>query len=241
MIEDMMAHVQANPQAASMVRGMINDPAARREMNRLIQNTGADLQMMDALNKGKAKKHRNERPKRKEILKMQKQNKGLLKQPKLASLKVIKITCSRQVKQIEVPTETFPDNCLSKITSDTNAVLGIKEFVYHPGGNVNLDEYVTMLYVEDSKRVNKLIKQKFGAEYGSEVLVIGGTVDNPGELTPEAFAKLPTLKLVEPEIRETTEVVEEKLETPVESESVLEKVDENQDDDTVPKCEIEVV
>lgn len=179
-IEEMMSHVQANPQAASMIRGMVNDPAARREMNRLIQNTGADLQMMDSLNKRK-NKHRNERPKRKEVMKFQKQNKALVKTAKVASFKVIKITASRQLKPIEVPTETFPHCCLIKICTDANATLGVKEFTYLD--RKGCDQYVTLLYVEDAKGVNKLIKQKFGAEYGREVLVLSGTVDNPSELS----------------------------------------------------------
>lgn len=195
MIEEMMSQVQANPQAASMVRGMVNDPAARREMNRLIQSTGADLQMMNSLNKRK-NAHRNDRPKRKEILKLQKTNKSLVKTPKLPTLKILKITASRQVKQIDVPTDTFPHCCLAKITTDTDAILGVKEFLYLVDGK---EKCLTLLYVEDSKGCNKLIKQKFGAEYGREVLVVSGSVDNPdNEFTPTQFERLPLLKLLAP-------------------------------------------
>lgn len=189
MVEEMMAHVQSNPQTASMVRNMVNDPAARREMNRMIQNTGADLQMMNSLKKNKG--HRNERPKRKEILKLQKQNKALMRAPKVDSMKLIKITIGRKLNQIEVPSEGFPHNCVSKISTDPDAILGIKVFNYLVDEK---EQYVTLLYVEDSKRVNKLIKAKFGAEYGGEVLVLSGTVDNPSELTPDQFNKLPVLK-----------------------------------------------
>lgn len=189
-IEEMMAHVQNNPQASSMIRDMISNPDAQREMTKIIQESGADIELMKKMNPRK-NKHQNERPKMKEVKKMKKMNKKLTKPRTIPTMKGIKITMSRQVNPIDIPSENFPDSCLSKISTNAGDTLSFKEFKY---GN---DKYITVLYVEGDKRPNKLIRKTFSQELGKEVIIINGTVDQPSEMTPIMFKSLPALTKIE--------------------------------------------
>lgn len=195
-LNTVMSGMQSNPQAASMVRTMINDPTARREVTRMIEQSGADIELMKSLNP-KANKHRGDRPKRKEIMKLQKQAKSMMKTANEGTLiKMVKITVSRQLKEIEIASPSYPDGCLAKITTSPGHILGMKEFTYkHPKDGT--EQYLTLLYVEDDKSgQNKLVKRKFGAEYGREVLIIGGTVDNPSSMSIGNLNEIQELKVI---------------------------------------------
>ena len=197
-LEEMMSHMQSNPAAASVISDTLRNPDAKREMTKLIQDSGADLQLMNSMNPRKSK-HRGDRPKRKEILKMQKQNKSLLKKVEVPVIKAVKITVSRQINQIELPSDLFPDCCSSRLSTNPDGeVLGFKEFSFQNPGES--EKYITVMHIEGSKATNKLIKRTFGMELGREIIMINGTIDQPSDMTPSDFKSLPLkLNLVQPD------------------------------------------